>query len=419
MSPSRGADPSAVRRAWWASVLMLGAVVITPVLLGVLSVQAQADIGVTNQELALCVTGFWACTAIGAAVGAGYADRAGWRRAAVIGLALCFVGQLGIAASPSMAVLMASLALGGVAYGIVAPTSNVVLAREIPPRLHGVALGVKQSAGPVAGLVAGLAVPVVALTIGWRWAFVMVALVPLAATAISAIGWSRRPAVRVERRDESPTRTVPQDGSSTRAGSVSDAADPPSLSIIRITIAAGLGTLSIGVLTTFSVQTLVRSGVEVATAGLIIAVSSLASVLVRLGAGWLTDRRGSDGLIPGGLMIGLGAVGLVAIASGSTAATVAGTLLAFCGAWGWPALLLLGVMTYHPRDTGRASGRFQIGTAIGAASGPALFAFVSDLTSFTVGWLVVAGLTGVSSLLVLHAARGRGPRIRVAALSGS
>lgn len=419
MSPSRGADPSAVRRAWWASVLMLGAVVITPVLLGILSVQAQADIGVTNQELALCVTGFWACTAIGAATGAGYADRAGWRRAAVIGLALCVVGHLGIAASPSMGVLMASLAVGGVAYGIVAPTSNVVLAKEIPPRLHGVALGVKQSAGPVAGLVAGLAVPVVALTIGWRWAFVMVALVPLAAMAISAIGWSRPPTIPVERRDESPTRTPPQDRSPTRTVSVADTPNPPSLSIPRIAVAAGLGTLSIGVLTTFSVQTLVRSGVDVAAAGLIIAAASLASVLVRLGAGWLTDRRGSDGLVPGGLMIGLGAIGLVAIASGSTVATIAGTLLAFCGAWGWPALLLLGVMTYHPRNTGRASGRFQIGTAIGAAVGPALFAFVSDLTSFTVGWFVIAGLTAVSSLLVLYAAPGRGPRVRVPALSGS
>jgi hypothetical protein len=39
----------------------------------------------------------------------------------------------------------------------------------------GLAFGIKQAAIPLATLLAGAAVPVVALTVGWRWAYVMAA----------------------------------------------------------------------------------------------------------------------------------------------------------------------------------------------------------------------------------------------------
>src|SRR5690606_2655132 len=108
-------------------------------------------------------------------------DRAGWRRAALAGLGVTLLCQLGVAASGSVAALVACLVVAGAGYGVVSPASNLVVVREIPERLRGTALGAKQSATPVVALLAGLAVPLVALTIGWRWAFLLAAVLTVAA----------------------------------------------------------------------------------------------------------------------------------------------------------------------------------------------------------------------------------------------
>src|ERR671915_472445 len=113
-------------RAWWAAVLMLGAVVATPILVGVLSVEVQDDLRISNRALGLYVTAFWLCNALAAFEAGRPVDGVGWRRAAVAGLGVCLVAQLGIALSWSTSALVLCLAVAGVAYGVVAPTSNLV-----------------------------------------------------------------------------------------------------------------------------------------------------------------------------------------------------------------------------------------------------------------------------------------------------
>ncbi|GAA4535936.1 MFS transporter [Nonomuraea ferruginea] len=537
-------------RAWWAAILMLAAVVSTPILVGVLAVEIQADLGIGDGALGLCVTAFWACTGLTALAGGRLIDRAGWRRAALAGLAVSLVSQLGVATSGSVAALLAWLVVAGAGYGVVAPASNLVVVREIPARLRGTALGAKQSATPVVALLAGLAVPLVALTIGWQWAFVLATLLTVAAAATSLP--RTRPSLRATRPEHTPASTSPaassshanqtpptttpttqparkdQDsagtaeetrpmpagpgpaassgsvaavgearsesagsglvassgsvaavgearpapagpgplasagptaaaggvrsapagaGSAGAAGEVRSVSATPGpvasagpaaaagdvrsapaspgsaavagevrvgsagpravTSLVRVSVVAGLGTLSIGSLTTFAVSTLTRAGLDVSTAGLVISVTSLVSLVVRLGAGRLADRRGSDGFRPAAVMIAACALGMLAMASGGTALTVAGTVVAFCGAWGWPALLLMGVLAQHPDRPGVAGARFQLGTALGAATGPLLFAAVSEVVGLPAAWLTVTACTAVSAALVLLSSRTR------------
>ncbi|TXK40269.1 MFS transporter [Nonomuraea sp. C10] len=458
-------------RAWWAAILMLAAVVSTPILVGVLAVEIQADLGIGDGALGLCVTAFWACTGLTALAGGRLIDRAGWRRAALAGLAVSLVSQLGVATSGSVAALLAWLVVAGAGYGVVAPASNLVVVREIPARLRGTALGAKQSATPVVALLAGLAVPLVALTIGWQWAFVLATLLTVAAAATSlprtrpsprATGPEHTPAPTTQpaRKDQDSagsaeeTRPTPagpgltaSSGSAGAAGEVRSASASPGpvasagpaaaagdvrsapaspgfaavagevrvgstgpravTSLVRVSVVAGLGTLSIGSLTTFAVSTLTRAGLDVSTAGLVISVTSLVSLVVRLGAGRLADRRGSDGFRPAAVMIAACALGMLAMASGGTALTVAGTVVAFCGAWGWPALLLMGVLAQHPDRPGVAGARFQLGTALGAATGPLLFAAVSEAAGLPAAWLTVTACTAVSAALVLLSSRTR------------
>ena len=51
------------------------------------------------------------------------------------------------------------------------PAANLLLARAVPADRQGLAFGIKQSAIPAAAMLGGLAVPSIALTWGWRWAF--------------------------------------------------------------------------------------------------------------------------------------------------------------------------------------------------------------------------------------------------------
>ena len=77
--------------------------------------------------------------------------------------------------------LAAALAVGGLANAVGQPAGNATLAQHVSADRFGIAFAVKQSGIPVATLLGGLAVPAVALTIGWRWAFAAGALLAVAA----------------------------------------------------------------------------------------------------------------------------------------------------------------------------------------------------------------------------------------------
>lgn len=428
MSPAetvRASRPAA-GRAWWAALLMLAAVVSTPILVGVLGVEIQAGLGIGDAALGACVTAFWASTGLSAVAGGRLIDRAGWRRAALAGLGVTLLCQLGVAASGSVAALVACLVVAGAGYGVVSPASNLVVVREIPERLRGTALGAKQSATPVVALLAGLAVPLVALTIGWRWAFLLAAVLTVAAAVASLPPRSRvaprRPSPRPRvsspaTAGEAPRAVTPSPTAAEQPPGIAGAVDalppdgdvpprrampgPVRVSLARVSVITALATFAIGALTTFGVSTLTRTGLDVSTAGLVVSAASVAALGVRLGAGWLADRRESDGFLPAALMLAACALGTLAMASGRTAITVAGVVVAFCGAWGWPALLLMGVLAAHPARPGVAGARYQLGTAFGAAAGPLLFAAVSDVAGLPAGWGAVTACTAASAALVL------------------
>jgi MFS family permease len=63
------------------------------------------------------------------------------------------------------------LGLSAAANALGQLSSNSALARHVPAHRQGLSFGVKQAAIPVSTLLAGAAVPTIALTAGWRWAF--------------------------------------------------------------------------------------------------------------------------------------------------------------------------------------------------------------------------------------------------------
>ena len=71
--------------------------------------------------------------------------------------------------------LGAALLVGGLGNAIGQPAGNALVAAQVRPERFGLGFAIKQSGIPLATLLGGLAVPLIALTIGWRFAYVLAA----------------------------------------------------------------------------------------------------------------------------------------------------------------------------------------------------------------------------------------------------
>jgi MFS family permease len=95
------------------------------------------------------------------------------------------------AMAPLAAIFFGGLIVAGLGYGAVNPPTNV-LANPDSPRHRGLSMSIKQSGIPLGGILAGILVPTVATTTGWRWSM----LIPIGACIALAIISSRLRRVR-------------------------------------------------------------------------------------------------------------------------------------------------------------------------------------------------------------------------------
>jgi MFS family permease len=392
-------------RTWlWpvvAAVTLLATSTLPPFLAGALAVQIQEDLGFGDRGLGLAVAAFFALAGLSGPLGGRIVDRIGWRAGTVLGAVGGAAVLLVIATVvPSLTVLLVVLILGGLVHGLTGPTSNLTLASELPTHRHGLGFGVQRAAIPIVTMLAGLSVPLIALTIGWRWAFAGAALIPLV-SILAAVGTrtgTQSLGTHVRRRQRSHAIPMPREHR---------------LPLIALAIAGGLGTISVGALGTFTVRTAVEAGLSVGAAGALVAIGSLAGLVARVFGGWLADRVGTNGFGPVAVMMTIGAVGFVLMATSRPILVALGILIAYGAGWGWAGLYILGVVSRYPNATGRATGIAQVGTAGGAAVGPLAFGLIVSRIGFGATWLLVAGTTLLAATLLLRAQRGHAARTAV------
>src|SRR5919107_1756562 len=168
-------DTGAVRAA--AGAITVTTVSVLPVFLtGALAVQLGDELGFDPAGLGLVVALYFGVSALCSLPVGRLVERWGGAttsRIAVLGVAVVMLALAVFAKSyvSLLAILLCSAwcnVMGQLA-------SNLTLARSVPAHRLGLSFGVKQAAIPLATLLAGAAVPLVALTIGWRWAYVMAA----------------------------------------------------------------------------------------------------------------------------------------------------------------------------------------------------------------------------------------------------
>lgn len=383
----------------WSLVAATASAVAGPVpmlLAGTLAVQLDADLGVDARSLGVAVTSFFVASTLLSVPAGRAADHLGWRRALRVGAAGSAACVLLIALlAQDVVTFTALLLVGTVGHALAGPSGNLALSEGLPPARHGLVFGVKQSANPIAGMFAGAVVPVLALSVGWRWAFVVALVFPLAAWVAAGSNGdsplSRRPR-RTGRRDLAEAGPVP-----TR-----DALDPRPL--VALAVLGGFASMGANAVGTFVLLTVVDSGVEQGTAGIYVVAGAFLGMLVRIASGWWADHTGSGGLRPIAVMLLIGAASYLMLASGNPAVALPAVVLAYTGGWGWPGLFMFAIARHYGPATGRVTGIVQLGLMGGSAVAPLSVGLVVDTAGYGVAWTGVAIIAVVGALAALYAA---------------
>lgn len=293
--------------------------------------------------------------------------------------ALAVVSLLGVGLAPSLPLLYAALAVGGVGNAMAQPAANLGVSSVVGTRRLGLAMGIKQTAIPTATLLAGLAVPGIALVLGWRWV-----LMAAAAAALALVLW----AALVGLKETSP---------STVSRSTADQ-QTPRAGLAIISIGAGLAAAAATSLGIFVVASAVESGITPGRAGLLFAASALLGLVARivLGAAMDIHPKRSPYVLVSNLMLG-GVLGFGLLAFGEGLWFAAGSLLAYGSGWAWPGLVHFAVVRDHRRTAASVTGVLQTGVSLGSAAGPLAFGFLVQATSYDTAWISAAGLALVAA----------------------
>jgi cyanate permease len=152
----------------------------------------------------------------------------------------------------------------------------------------------------------------------------------------------------------------------------------------------------------YLVDSSVSAGLGEASAGLLFAAGSVAGLSMRVGAGWLADRRTGGRLLwVAGLYL-VGSVGFLLQATRDTELLWVATLLCFGGGWGWPGLFNFAVVSRNPQAPAAATGLTQTGVYLGGTGGPLLFGVVAESIGYQYAWLGASafGLIACTAVLI-------------------
>jgi MFS family permease len=382
LAPPRTPAPSHPVRASLGATATTIAVVLPVFLVGGLAVQMGAELHFSPAGLGLAVSVYFGVSALASVPSGALVERYGPAAVARCGVLLAAASMLAIATlARSYAALVVLLAVGAGANALGQLASNLALARQMPPERLGLSFGVKQAAIPISTLLAGAAVPTVALTAGWRWAFAAAA-VAAAATLL----------------------VVPSDGRGADRSRGTDG-DRATAALIVIGAAATLAAGAANALGTFLVDSAVARGLTPGLAGLTLTFGSALCAATRILSGWLADRRAGGHVAVIAAMLVVGAAGLGLLALGGPVPLAVGVALGFGLGWAWPGLMTFAVVRLHPQAPAAATSITQTGVYAGGCAGPLGLGATAGHFGYPVMWLTAAVAMVLAAGLMLAGRR--------------
>lgn len=372
-------------RTTLATGVALACAAVPVFLLGALSELVRADLGFDEAGIGAGVAVFFVAAALSAYPAGRVTERLGGRVAMLAGTVAASLAGVAIGLVAGQWWHVAGLlAVAGAAVGLIDTGGAKAFADVVPARRHGLAFGLKEASVPAASMLAGVAVPLVGVTLGWRPAFAIgMLLVPVV--------WLLLPPAA---RDPSPDRAPA-------------AGNPPAVSVpVRVAIGSAAGTGAATAGASFLVPSAVRAGLSLGVAGMLLAVASVLSILMRVIAGLLADRiPHRELLVTAGLLVA-GAVGALLLGVGTVPLTVVGGLLVLGGGWGWTGLVFLSAVRTSPHAPASAAGIVLAGLAAGGAIGPLAFGLLASGVGYPTAWLATT-LALTAGAVVIWAAHRR------------
>jgi sugar phosphate permease len=316
-------------------------------------------------------------------------DRAGERFVLAVGLAGAAVALTGAAFAPSFAALVAALTAAGASGASVNAASGRAVMGWFMPSERGFALGIRQTAVPIGGVVVALALPPIVDAWGVRGGFVALALWCLGTAAGGLIGLREAPQSHEE---------------------LDDVAHPlRDRRIWRLSVGSALLIAAQASILGFVILFLHgERGLSTASAAGVFAAMQVLGAVLRVGAGRWSDRVRARIPPLRKLAFALAAALLAtAVLTGAPLAVLIPTLV-LTGALSlsWNALSFTAAVELSGRArSGAAIGFQQTALAVSYAGTAPVFAAVVDAGSWRLGFALAAVLP-IAGLAVMRGLSG-------------
>lgn len=311
------------------------------------------------------------------------ADRWGVRGTMVAGQVVIALGLFATAGAPSFAVLVVIMIAAGSGYGMLNPTTAKAVMSWFPRRQRATVVGLKQVGLPLGGALGALAMPPLALSLGWRPAVAISAAVIGLLAALTWLRYRDPPESRLEAAVQAP-------------GSFKDVVGHRDLWLVSLAtlIFAGVQTVFLAYLVLYLRDT-VR--IPLVTAASYLVVAQISGMGGRVVFGLASDRllggRRRVVLIAAGA--GSGACALAMAGTGPTTGPWFLVPLVLCFGFfgvGWNGVQhTLMAELAGPRAAGTAVGLGLAISSLGVTIWPPLFGLVVErLGGFGGAWVALA-----------------------------
>ncbi|MEA3509961.1 MAG: MFS transporter [Actinomycetota bacterium] len=379
---------SSTRRTAFGSLLVIAMAVatFTPASLGILATFIIDDLSISRAELGIVLGLVNVASAVLSPVAGRITDRIGGKKALIVLFATAGATFLIFGTAVAYGMLFVGAVAGAIAQATANPATNKLIAEDVPAGRRGVITGVKQSGVQAGIFLGGLTVPTLAITLGWRGAYLIVAVIPLVLAAIAA--WIIPAAAKTTTEHRTRSRVpLPR----------------------AIWWLAGFGFLmGFSGAVTFLVPLFVEEvlGLSPVVGGIAAAVIAFVAVPGRILWSRYAERSGAfRGSLGTMAVLSVAAAGLFYV-SGAAAAWLlwpAAVLIAV-GSSSWNSVGMVAVMVEAGvASTGRASGVVLFGFLTGLGIAPPIFGAIIDHTgSYDVMWLL-SSLAAVGSVAVIAA----------------
>ena len=367
----------------------------------ILAPVAAETLAISPERIGYFISIVYVAGMISALVSGNFVVRFGAIRISQLSLALCSLG-LALVACGNLTLIVLGAIIMGIGYGPISPASSHVLARTTSPGRRSLAFSIRQTGNPIAGFIAGLAIPVLVLLTGWQ-----ITLFLVSALLVVFI-WIAEP-FRQE---------LDSDRIASSPFSLSQVTQPIKLVLLNRDLSelAIVSFVFCGlqmILTSYLVTYLtLQINISFVAAGFALAMTQLASVFARVFWGWVADRF----LSPRTVMVILGVVmAACAVLTGTLSSSWSYGMIILlmtifgASAIGWNGVYMAEVARVSPPGMiASTTGASLFFTYLGGIVCPSGFAYVIMATeSYSYGFIIFGLLALGVSLNLLFSKKSR------------